>query len=89
MVKDNMKKETWLHQIGQQMQKLNPSSRSLSIRTPGEVKEVVRLYVGSNQTFKTFAITNNTSVAELCDMCLKKIRTDSTVNSPFVFVVGT
>jgi hypothetical protein len=71
--KTQQEKEQWVHEINTTQQKLNPSSRTnLKSLRQGESKEIIRVYI-NKESFKTLAVTAQTSTAELSDMCSKKL----------------
>mmetsp|Transcript_18534 Transcript_18534/g.25989 ORF Transcript_18534/g.25989 Transcript_18534/m.25989 type:complete len:527 (+) Transcript_18534:147-1727(+) len=73
---EKKEKDTWLHEIKVQQEKLNQYSTGKStLRSSNATTsptQVIRFYVTGEKTFKSFAVTPETTVEQLCNEAVAK-----------------
>jgi len=83
-------KKTWLYELRQQQQRLNIATSlkisSSDLTNQSEKKEFIRLYF-SKDTFKSFAVGEETTVSDLCFESSKKLNLDGIGAEDYVISV--
>jgi len=80
----SQEKSTWLHELKIQQQKLNLLSvrgtQTLPVGGATVKKEVIRLYI-SKDTFKSLAVTEMSTVSDLCEDALVKTKLEGSLTA--------